>query len=111
MACGDYYQKQIFQNTLFPRGVVQDMKIEHYPTDKINSIIELTSQLSNNSWEIKTPDFSYLKIRPSYHKKNPDNLARVLNGNSLILFYNYFLSKRPFIRIYFNKINTRIRNH
>ena len=34
------------------------MKIEHYRTEKVNSVIELTSQLSNDSGEIKKPDFS-----------------------------------------------------
>ena len=57
-ACGDYYQKQTFQNTLFPQGVVYDVKIEHYRTEKVNSVIELTSQLSNDSEEIKKPVFS-----------------------------------------------------
>ena len=56
-ACGDYYQKQTFQNTLFPQGVVYDVKIEHYRTEKINSVIELTSQLSNDSGEIKKPAY------------------------------------------------------
>ena len=57
-ACGDYYQKQTFQNTLFPQGVVYDVKIEHYRTEKVNSVIELTSQLSNDSGEIKKPVLS-----------------------------------------------------
>ena len=60
-ACGDYYQKQTFQNTLFPQGVVYDVKIEHYRTEKINSVIELTSQLSNDSGEIKKPVLSHLE--------------------------------------------------
>ena len=57
-ACGDYYQKQTFQNTLFPLGVVYDVKIEHYRTEKVNSVIELTSHLSNDSEEIKKPVLS-----------------------------------------------------
>jgi uncharacterized protein (UPF0218 family) len=60
-ACGDYYQKQTFQNTLFPQGVVYDVKIEHYRTEKINSVIELTSQLSYDSGEIKKPVLSNLE--------------------------------------------------
>ena len=56
--CGDYYEKQSFQNMLFPNGLAYDSKIEHYRTEKINSVIELTSQLSSDSGEIKKPDFS-----------------------------------------------------
>ena len=29
---GDYYQKQIFQNTIFPDGLVYDSKNDHYRT-------------------------------------------------------------------------------
>jgi hypothetical protein len=36
-------------------------KIEHYRTKKINSVIELTSQLSNDSGEIKKPVLSNLE--------------------------------------------------
>ncbi|MEI8135995.1 MAG: hypothetical protein WCH21_01590, partial [Bacteroidota bacterium] len=43
---GDYYQKQVFQNTLFPDGLVYDSKKEHYRTPKINSVIGYMAQLS-----------------------------------------------------------------
>ena len=29
---GDYYQKQIFENTIFPDGLVYDSKNDHYRT-------------------------------------------------------------------------------
>ena len=59
--CGDYYQKQTFQNTLFLQGVVYDVKIEHYRTEEINLVIGCTALLSNDSSEIKKPDFSNFK--------------------------------------------------
>ena len=43
---GDYYQKQVFQNTLFPDGLVYDSKNEHYRTPKVNSVIGYIAQLS-----------------------------------------------------------------
>ena len=33
---GDFYQKQIFQNTLFPFGLGYDAKKDHYRTPEIN---------------------------------------------------------------------------
>ena len=57
---GDYYEKQIFQNTLFPAGLGYDLKKEHYRTTKINGVIGYTSQLSKNLEQIKKPDFSNL---------------------------------------------------
>ena len=46
---GDYYQKQIFQNTLFPNGLVYDSKIEHYRTpETMNRAILYVSDLSKN---------------------------------------------------------------
>ena len=43
---GDYYQKQVFQNTLFPKGLVYDSKIEHYRTPIVNSVIGYVADLS-----------------------------------------------------------------
>lgn len=43
---GDFYQKQIFQNTLFPNGLGYDAKIDDYRTTEINSVFVLTSNLS-----------------------------------------------------------------
>lgn len=45
-ASGDYYQKQLFQNTIFPQGLVYDTKIEHYRTPAINGVIGYTADLS-----------------------------------------------------------------
>ena len=42
----DYHQKQIFQNTIFPDGLVYDSKKEHYRTPKVNSVIGYMAQLS-----------------------------------------------------------------
>lgn len=35
---GDYYDKQNFQNVLFPSGLLYDTKIEYYRTSIVNSI-------------------------------------------------------------------------
>lgn len=55
-AFGDYYQKQIFQNVLFPEGLDYDSKIEHYRTPKINRVIGCVALLSDGLGEIKKPD-------------------------------------------------------
>ena len=43
---GDYYQKQMFQYTLFPNGLVYDSKIEDYRTPALNEVIRHISELS-----------------------------------------------------------------
>ena len=55
---GDYYEKQIFQNTIFPTGLGYDSKKEHYRTTEINGVVGYIAQLSRNLEEIKKPDFS-----------------------------------------------------
>ena len=54
----DYYEKQIFQNTIFPAGLGYDSKKEHYRTPEINSVIGGVAQLSKGFWEIKKPNLS-----------------------------------------------------
>ena len=56
-ALGDYYQKQIFQNTVFPKGLVYDSKIEHYRTPIVNDVIVCVAHTSRALEEIKKPDF------------------------------------------------------
>jgi site-specific DNA recombinase len=50
---GDYYQKQIFQNTLFPQGLLYDVKIEHYRTPIVNTVIGCIVDLSRTLEETK----------------------------------------------------------
>jgi len=50
---GDYYQKQIFQNTLFPSGLVYDSKIDNYRTPIVNSVIGYISDLARGLEENK----------------------------------------------------------
>jgi site-specific DNA recombinase len=50
---GDYYQKQIFQNVLFPKGLLYDAKIEHYRTPIVNSTIACIADLSKGLEEMK----------------------------------------------------------
>ena len=57
-ASGDYYQKQTFQNTLFPNGLVYDAKIDHYRTPEVNSVIACVAGLSKGLGDKKKPDFS-----------------------------------------------------
>ena len=45
---GDFYQKQIFQNTLFPKGLGYDAKNEEYRISEINSIFGYIAGLSGD---------------------------------------------------------------
>jgi site-specific DNA recombinase len=45
---GDYYQKQQFQNMLFPEGVFFDSEINDYRTPKINPVISYIADLSKD---------------------------------------------------------------
>lgn len=53
---GDYYQKQTFQNVLFPEGLLFDVKIEHYRTPVVNSVIACIADLSREIKQNKKPD-------------------------------------------------------
>ncbi len=57
-ASGDYYQKQTFQNVVFPSGLVYDTKIEHYRTPEVNRVIALIADLSKGLGETKKPVLS-----------------------------------------------------
>ena len=57
---GDYYQKQLFQNVLFPKGLLYDVKIEHYRTPVVNSVIACIADLSKDVGKIKKPDSLFL---------------------------------------------------
>lgn len=43
---GDFYQKQMFQNTLFPSGLGYDAKNDQYRTSEVNSIFALIADAS-----------------------------------------------------------------
>ena len=58
---GDYYQKQIFQNTIFPKGLAYDSNIEHYRTPIVNDVIARIADLSKGLERIKKPDFSNIE--------------------------------------------------
>ena len=58
---GDYYQKQNFQNMLFPQGLAYDTKIEHYRTPVVNSVFGCVSDLSKLLEENKNGDSSFLQ--------------------------------------------------
>jgi site-specific DNA recombinase len=58
---GDYYQKQTFQNTLFPEGLVYNSKIERYRTpEKVNEVIHYVADLSKGLSENTNGTFQYL---------------------------------------------------
>jgi site-specific DNA recombinase len=50
---GDFYQKQIFQNTLFPKGLGYDAKNEEYRIPEINAIFGYITGLSGDFDENK----------------------------------------------------------
>ena len=58
--CGDYYEKQSFQNMLFPNGLAYDSKMEHYRTPKVNSVFGCIAYLSKLLKENKKGDSQFL---------------------------------------------------
>ena len=54
---GDYYQKQILQNTIFPDGLVYDSKNDHYRTPKVNSVIGYISEIARDLDNKKSRSF------------------------------------------------------
>ncbi len=58
---GDYYEKQTFQNTLFPAGLGYDAKLEHFRTSEVNPVIGYAAQLSKELEETKKPDSLFLQ--------------------------------------------------
>ena len=57
-ASGDYYKKQIFQNSIFPEGLAYDSKKDHYRTIEVNDVVGYIAQLSWSLGVIKKPNFS-----------------------------------------------------
>ena len=47
------YQKQLFQNVLFPQGLVYDSKIDDYRTPVVNDVIGCIAHLSRGLRENK----------------------------------------------------------
>ena len=47
-ASGDYYQKQSFQNVVFPNGLAYDAKIDNYRTPQVNTIIGCNAHWSRD---------------------------------------------------------------
>lgn len=56
---GNYYQKQTFQNTLFPEGLLFDAKNNEYRTIKINSVIGYIAELNRNLEKTKNRTFQF----------------------------------------------------
>jgi hypothetical protein len=50
---GNFYQKQMFQNTLFPSGLGYDAKIDHYRTTQVNCVFSYIADLSRDLVKIK----------------------------------------------------------
>ena len=78
-ASWDYYQKQIFQNTLFPDGLGYDSKTNHYRTPLVNSVIGCIALLSGDFGDIKKPDFSNLLEKSGLVPYGSD-LSNLMNG-------------------------------
>ena len=66
---GDYFQKQMFQNVLFPNGLLYDVKIEHYRTPIVNSAIACIADLSKGLREMKNGN-------PLFLEENSRSVAR-----------------------------------
>jgi len=75
---GDYYEKQIFQNTIFPAGLGYDSKIEHYRTPEVNRVIALIADLSKDLGEIKKPDFSNIEEKSGDVPPSEPNVNQIL---------------------------------
>jgi site-specific DNA recombinase len=50
---GDFYQKQMFQSTLFPAGLGYDAKIDHYRITEVNCVFSHIADLSRDLAKIK----------------------------------------------------------
>ena len=55
----DYYQKQRLQYLIFPDGISYDTRIEHYRTQKVNSVFALIAYLSKATKENKNGSFDF----------------------------------------------------
>ncbi len=75
---GDYYQKQIFQNVIFPSGLVYDTKIEHYRTPVVNRVVGCITDLSKGLEEIKKPDFSKFEEKSGLVSPSRPNMNELL---------------------------------
>ena len=54
---GDFYQKQQFQNMLFPNGLVYDSQINEYRTPVVNAVITYIAYLSRDLDKCKSRNF------------------------------------------------------
>jgi site-specific DNA recombinase len=83
-ASGDYYQKQIFQNVVFPNGLVYDSKIEHYRTPEINSVIGGVAQLSKGLGEMKKSDSQNLFEKSDLVPPSRPNMNEILEDTRVL---------------------------
>ena len=67
---GDYYQKQIFQNTIFPDGLVYDSKNDHYRTPKVNSVIGYISEIARDLDNKKSRSFKNFSKKTGPRTRN-----------------------------------------
>ena len=88
---GDYYQKQIFQNVLFPEGLVYDSKIEHYRTPVVNKVIGYVADVSKGLREIKKPDFSNLIEKSGLVQMADEKSNRLHSGIERLVNLNPYL--------------------
>lgn len=51
--CGDYHEKQMFQNMVFPKGLAYDSQIEDYRTPISNSVFGYIAKLARHLEEMK----------------------------------------------------------
>ena len=79
-AFGSYYQKQNFQNMLFPKGLDYDTKIEHYRTPVVNSVFGCVRDLSKVLGEIKKSDSQNLFEKSDLVPPTAPNLNEIIAG-------------------------------
>lgn len=85
---GDYYQKQIFQYTVFPEGLAYDAKIEHYRTPAVNEVIHHIADLSRTLQESKSLSF-----------RNPTEKTSSVPGARLELAHHYWRHPLKVVRL------------
>jgi hypothetical protein len=74
---GNYHQKQIFKNALFPKGLLKDTKIEHYRTMEVSNVIAQNADLSTDLEGIKKPDSLNLLEKPGLVPRRRLELPRL----------------------------------
>ncbi len=88
---GDFYQKQIFQNTLFPTGLGYDAKTDRFLTAEVNKVFALMIGLSKDWSENKkgtSQNFNEKSLLVPGMGMNPNHFSKLLKLLSKTFRYN-----------------------